>query len=157
MLVPDGMLQALSNTPTLTLKTTRGTKQAYDIPGLVALLAPYAGLQSRGIIAEAHGHAWPRNPQHVYHRARIWRLAGRSGRLGAGPIPASALTSGNVPWGWRAIKSRHAGGRCSSTRVLTYAYANIMGEPRRSCWRGMAGGVWPQVVVYHLVRPCMTR
>jgi len=48
------MLQALSNTPTLTLKTTRGTKQAYDIPGLVALLAPYAGLQSRGIIAEAH-------------------------------------------------------------------------------------------------------
>jgi len=49
------MLQALSNTPTLKLKTTRGTQSRHtDLPGLVALLAPYAGRQSRGIIKEAH-------------------------------------------------------------------------------------------------------
>jgi hypothetical protein len=52
--VPDGTLQALWDTPPLTLKTTRGTKQAYAIPGLGPFLAPYASLQSRGIIEEAH-------------------------------------------------------------------------------------------------------
>src|SRR5262249_51205298 len=53
VLAPDGTLQALCDTPTLTLKTTRGTKQEYDIPGLVALLAPYSAPQTHVIIEEA--------------------------------------------------------------------------------------------------------
>ena len=45
VLTPEGMLEALADTPTLTLKVQRGTKQVYDAPGLVALLEPYSGLQ----------------------------------------------------------------------------------------------------------------
>ena len=41
-----GTLEALADTPTLTLKVQRGTRQAYDVPGMAALLRPYAGLQS---------------------------------------------------------------------------------------------------------------
>ena len=40
-----GTLEALADTPTLTLKVQRGTRQAYDVPGMAALLRPYAGLQ----------------------------------------------------------------------------------------------------------------
>jgi crossover junction endodeoxyribonuclease RuvC len=46
VLATDGTLQALCDTPTLTLKTTCGTKQADDIPGPVALLASSRGPQS---------------------------------------------------------------------------------------------------------------
>ena len=37
-----GALVALCDTPTLTLSTSRGTRQEYDVPGLAALLQPYA-------------------------------------------------------------------------------------------------------------------
>ena len=53
VLAPDGTLQALHDTPMLTLKVARGTKQEYDIPGLCALLASYAGPQAHVIIEEA--------------------------------------------------------------------------------------------------------
>jgi len=43
VLAPDGTLQALCDTPTLTLRTSRGTKQEYDVPGMCGLLQPYAG------------------------------------------------------------------------------------------------------------------
>ena len=46
VLAPDGTLEALHDTPTLTLRTSRGTRQEYDVPGLVGLLAPYAGPQT---------------------------------------------------------------------------------------------------------------
>jgi crossover junction endodeoxyribonuclease RuvC len=52
-LAPDGTLQALCDTPTLTLRTSRGGRQEYDVPGMVALLGPYAGIQTRVIIEEA--------------------------------------------------------------------------------------------------------
>ena len=45
--------QALCDTPTLTLHTSRGTRQEYDVPGLVALLAPSAGSQTHVSIEEA--------------------------------------------------------------------------------------------------------
>jgi len=48
-----GALVALSDTPTLSLRTSRGTKQEYDVPGLVALLAPYAGPQAHVILEES--------------------------------------------------------------------------------------------------------
>ena len=41
-----GTLVVLHDVPTLTLSTNRGTKQDYDVPGLVALLQPYAGSQA---------------------------------------------------------------------------------------------------------------
>ena len=47
------VLEALCDTPTLTLKTTRGTRQEYDVPGLVALLASFSSPQSHVIIEEA--------------------------------------------------------------------------------------------------------
>ena len=37
-----GVLMALHDVPTLTLRTSRGVKQEYDLPGLAHLLAPYA-------------------------------------------------------------------------------------------------------------------
>jgi hypothetical protein len=101
VLVPNGTLQALCDTPTLTLKTTRGPKQADDLPGLVALLAPYAGRQSRGIIEEAHampGHG-TRSMVTLGLGCGVW--LGVLDALGLATIPASALTSGNVPWGGR--------------------------------------------------------
>jgi hypothetical protein len=49
----DGTLQGLDDVPTLTLKSARGQKHDYDIPGLVALLAPYSGPQSHVLIEES--------------------------------------------------------------------------------------------------------
>jgi crossover junction endodeoxyribonuclease RuvC len=49
----DGTLVGVHDVPTLTLRTSRGTRQEYDVPGLVALLAPYSGPQSHVIIEEA--------------------------------------------------------------------------------------------------------
>lgn len=48
-----GVVQALSDTPTLALKVPRGTRHAYDVPGLVELLRPYAGLHSHVLLEEA--------------------------------------------------------------------------------------------------------
>jgi crossover junction endodeoxyribonuclease RuvC len=48
-----GALQALYDTPTLTLPASRGTRQDYDLPGLVALLAPYAGAQVHVTLEES--------------------------------------------------------------------------------------------------------
>src|SRR5262249_33408909 len=48
-----GTLVALYDTPVLTLRTSRGTRQEYDVPGLVALLASYASPQSHVYIEEA--------------------------------------------------------------------------------------------------------
>ena len=53
----------------------------------------------------------------------------------------SAPTSGNVPWGSPARRSRHVCGRYSSTLELTSAYGNIMAGLRRCYWRIMAGGM----------------
>jgi crossover junction endodeoxyribonuclease RuvC len=40
---PAGALVAVHDTPTLTLHVARGTRHDYDVPGMCALLAPYAG------------------------------------------------------------------------------------------------------------------
>lgn len=49
----NGTLRALADTPTLTLKVQRGTKQVYDVPGLVELLRPYSGLHAHVYIEES--------------------------------------------------------------------------------------------------------
>ena len=49
----SGTLAALADTPTLVLKVQRGTRQAYDVPGMAALLRPYAGLQCHVCIEES--------------------------------------------------------------------------------------------------------
>ena len=48
-----GALVAVYDTPVLTLSTSRGTRQEYDVPGLVALLAPYAGPQAHVVLEES--------------------------------------------------------------------------------------------------------
>ena len=49
----DGRLLALHDVPTLTLHTSRGTKQGYDVPGMCALLRPYAATQAHVLIEES--------------------------------------------------------------------------------------------------------
>jgi len=53
VLNPDGTVAALWDVPTLVLRTSRGTRQEYDIPGLVQLLEPYRGSQYHVLIEEA--------------------------------------------------------------------------------------------------------
>jgi hypothetical protein len=53
VLAPDGTLEALWDTPTLTLRSRRRLRQEYDMPGLVALLAPYGGPQTHVMIEES--------------------------------------------------------------------------------------------------------
>ena len=43
VLDPAGAFVAVHDTPTLTLRVARGTRHDYDVPGMAALLAPYAG------------------------------------------------------------------------------------------------------------------
>jgi hypothetical protein len=43
VLAADGALLAVHDTPTLTLRVARGTRHDYDVPGMCALVAPYAG------------------------------------------------------------------------------------------------------------------
>ena len=53
VLTSDGTLEALYDVPTLTVRTSRGLRQEYDVPGLVALLAPYTGPQTQVVIEAA--------------------------------------------------------------------------------------------------------
>jgi crossover junction endodeoxyribonuclease RuvC len=53
VLAPDGALVALCDTPVLTLMVARGTKHVYDVPGMVALLQPYAGAGLHVVIEES--------------------------------------------------------------------------------------------------------
>ncbi len=53
VLAPDGTLQALYDAPVLTLKVARGTRQAYDVPGMCGLLQPYAGAGLHAVIEES--------------------------------------------------------------------------------------------------------
>jgi crossover junction endodeoxyribonuclease RuvC len=49
----DGTLVAMHDTPTLTLRLARGTKQTYDIPGMCGILEPYAGAGLHVLIEES--------------------------------------------------------------------------------------------------------
>jgi hypothetical protein len=53
VLSAEGTLAGLHDTPTLTLRVQRGQKQVYDVPGMVALLEPYSGLQVHVVIEES--------------------------------------------------------------------------------------------------------
>jgi hypothetical protein len=53
VLTSEGTLEALDDTPTLSLKVQRGHKQVYDVPGMTALLRPYAGQQCHVFIEES--------------------------------------------------------------------------------------------------------
>jgi crossover junction endodeoxyribonuclease RuvC len=44
---------AVHDTPTLTLATSRGQRQEYDLPGMAALLAPYAGNGAHVVLEES--------------------------------------------------------------------------------------------------------
>jgi crossover junction endodeoxyribonuclease RuvC len=53
ILAADGALKALHDTPVLTLSTSRGTRQEYDVPGLVTLLKPYTGSEAHVLLEES--------------------------------------------------------------------------------------------------------
>lgn len=53
MLGANGTLGALADTPTLVLKVQRGTRQVYDVPGMAAMLKPYAALHTHVYIEES--------------------------------------------------------------------------------------------------------
>jgi len=53
VLADDGGLMAVHDTPTLTLRTTRGAKQEYDLPGMAALLRHYSGPGVQVLIEES--------------------------------------------------------------------------------------------------------
>jgi hypothetical protein len=53
VLAPEGTLEGVDDTPTLTLKVQRGMRQVYDVPGMAALLRPYAGHQCQVYIEES--------------------------------------------------------------------------------------------------------
>ena len=113
-----GTLAALADTPTLTLKVQRGTRQVYDVPGMAALLRSYAGHQCQVYIEEAQ--AMPgqgsRSMYTVGLGYGLWLgiLASLCSR-----IPACALASGSARWRWGRTKKRLDGERCSSILVRT--------------------------------------
>jgi crossover junction endodeoxyribonuclease RuvC len=49
----EGTLLAVHDTPVLTLKVQRGTKQVYDVPGMVNILRPYTNRQVHVLIEES--------------------------------------------------------------------------------------------------------
>jgi crossover junction endodeoxyribonuclease RuvC len=53
VLTPEDTLETLWDTPTLTLRTRRGTRQEYDVPGMAGLLRPYRDAQTHVVIEEA--------------------------------------------------------------------------------------------------------
>ena len=53
ILSPAGTLEGLHDVPVLSLKVQRGTKQVYDVPGMVKLLRPYANRQVHVLIEES--------------------------------------------------------------------------------------------------------
>lgn len=53
VLSPTGALEGLHDTPVLTLKVQRGSKQVYDVPGMVNILRPYAGLHVHVVLEES--------------------------------------------------------------------------------------------------------
>jgi hypothetical protein len=71
-----GVLIAVHHTPTLALRDTRGTRHDYNLPGMAALLAPYADAGLHVVIHEAQGHARSPGPW-----LRVGILAGGSPAL----------------------------------------------------------------------------
>jgi crossover junction endodeoxyribonuclease RuvC len=53
VLSTEGTLEALADTPTLTLKVQRGTKQVYDVAGMIDILQPYVGRRVHVVIEES--------------------------------------------------------------------------------------------------------
>ena len=53
VLADDGALLAVYDTPTLTLHVARGARQEYDLPGMAALLRPYAGTGAHVVLEES--------------------------------------------------------------------------------------------------------
>jgi hypothetical protein len=53
VLAHAGAFVGVYDTPVLTLRTSRGSRSEYDVPGMVALLAPYAGAGLHVVIEES--------------------------------------------------------------------------------------------------------
>jgi len=53
VLAAAGALLALQDIPVLSLRTSRGSRTEYDVPGLVAILAPYVGCKAHVMLEES--------------------------------------------------------------------------------------------------------
>ena len=94
----NGTLEALADTPTLVLKVQRGTRQVYDVPGMAALLRPYAGLAvpcvHRGIATDARtGYALD-----VHHGYGYGLWIGLLDHVTAPVYSLCARVSGSARW-----------------------------------------------------------
>jgi hypothetical protein len=129
---------AVHDPPVLTLQTGRGTRQAYNVPGLVALLAPWAGLQVPVVLEASQGR--PGHTQHVY----VWAWLGRRARDPSLRLPHTRVR----PRVWKKARGlgkgerqRRTSGPGSPCWVPICAGVKTTGELRRSCWRSIAGSV----------------
>lgn len=101
----------------------------YDVPGLVALLAPSTGSQARVGLEEVQ--AMPgqgtRSMFQVGFGFGVW--LGILGALGLA-YARTGPTSGNAAWGSPGTKNRHDCAPCSSSLVPMCAGSATMAEPR---------------------------
>jgi len=98
VLATNGALMALCDTPTFRLKVARGTKHAFDCPGLVSLLAPYADPQTHVIIEEAQAMPGQGTRSICMREVGFGLWLGLLGALGL--AHTRALAWGSVCWGW---------------------------------------------------------
>lgn len=147
VLAADGALVALHDTPVLTLSTSRGTRQEYDVPGLVALLAPYAGSQTHVVIEESQ--AMPGQGtrsmfttgygfgiwigvlsalQLPYTRVRpgVWKKA-----MGLGPDKEAARLRAIQLFPGADLRRKKDHGRAEALLLAAYGYAKRVVHPPR--------------------------
>jgi hypothetical protein len=136
----DGALVALHDTPTLTLSTNRGTRQEYDLPGIVGLLQPYAGPQTHVMLEEAQ--AMPgQGVRSMFTTGLgfgVW--LGILGTLGLAYTRVYAPWSGSAAWGSPGTKNKPGSVPSSSFRVPISDAKKIMVGRRRCSWPGMVVG-----------------
>jgi hypothetical protein len=132
-----GALVALHDVPTLTVPTSRGSRQEYDLPAMAALLAP----------SVPHGHVVIEEAQAMPGQGvRSMLTIGLGFGAWLGVIGAlglahtrTALPRGSAAWAFLARKRRHGYGQYNSSLGQTCGGSKITGAPRRSCSRTGAG------------------
>jgi len=141
----QGTLVALHDTPVLTLSTSRGTRQEYDVPGLVALLAPYRGPGATVLLEESQ--AMPgqgtRSMFTVGLGFGVWL-----GILGTLELAYTRVRPGVWKRSLGLSRDKEAARLqvpCNSSLAPICGGRRTMAEQRRCCWRGMGGSTgWRQ-------------
>ena len=132
VLSAEGTLEALADTPTLVLHVARGNKATYDVPGLAALLEPYAGLQCHVLIEESQ--AMPgqgtRSMLTIGFGYGLWRAS--LPRCGF-PIAQCGRPCGSAAWGSARTRKLRDCEPSSFTLGQSSGLRSIMAELKRCC------------------------